>query len=91
MKGLTELDLQSALGKLIKKKSMISDSLALKVCKRGGVGAITATSNISGKLLCYIINNYKKELEIENFQLLQQLQEQTFTASYLVFCSGHYV
>ena len=30
MKGLTELDLQSALGKLLKKKSMISDSLALK-------------------------------------------------------------
>ena len=53
-----------------------SDSLALKVCKRGGAGAITATSNISGKLLCYIINNYKKELEIENFQLLQKLQEQ---------------
>ena len=53
-----------------------SDSLALKVCKRGGVGAITATSNISGKLLCYIINNYKKENKIENFQLLQKLQEQ---------------
>ena len=53
-----------------------SDSLALKVCKRGGAGAITATSNISGKLLCYIINNYKKEPEIENFQLLQKLQEQ---------------
>ena len=53
-----------------------SDSLALKVCQRGGAGAITATSNISGKLLCYIINNYKKESEIKNFQLLQQLQEQ---------------
>ena len=53
-----------------------SDSLALKVSKRGGAGAITATSNISGKLLCYIINNYKKESEIENFQLLQKLQEQ---------------
>jgi len=35
-----------------------SDSLALKVCKRGGAGAITAASNISGKLLVYIINNY---------------------------------
>ena len=30
MKGLTELDLQSALGKLLKKKSMITDSLALR-------------------------------------------------------------
>ena len=30
MKGLTELDLQSALGKLIKKRSMTSDSLALR-------------------------------------------------------------
>ena len=53
-----------------------SDSLALKVCQRGGAGAITACSNISGKLLNYIINNYKKESEIENFQLLQKLQEQ---------------
>jgi len=53
-----------------------SDSLALKVCQRGGAGAITACSNISGKLLNYIINNYKKESEIKNFQLLQQLQEQ---------------
>jgi 4-hydroxy-tetrahydrodipicolinate synthase len=53
-----------------------SDSLALKVCQRGGAGAITACSNISGKLLNYIINNYKKETEIKNFQLLQQLQEQ---------------
>ncbi len=53
-----------------------SDSLALKVCHRGGAGAITACSNISGKLLNYIINNYKKESEIKNFQLLQQLQEQ---------------
>ena len=30
MKGLTELDLQSALGKLLKKKSMITNSLALR-------------------------------------------------------------
>ncbi len=59
-----------------------SDSLALKVCKRGGAGAITATSNISGKLLCYIINNYKKELETENFQLLQKLQEQIRETSF---------
>ena len=53
-----------------------SDSLALKVCQRGGAGAITACSNISGKLLNYIINNYKKESAIQNFQLLQQLQVQ---------------
>ena len=53
-----------------------SDSLALKVCQRGGAGAITACSNISGKLLNYIINNYKKESEIQNFHLFQQLQEQ---------------
>ena len=52
-----------------------SDSLALKVCKHGGAGAITATSNISGKLLSFIINNYKDESSIENFQELQILQE----------------
>ena len=52
-----------------------SDSLALKVCKRGGAGAITATSNISGKLLSFIINNHKKEHAIQNFQEFQILQE----------------
>jgi len=52
-----------------------SDSMALKVCKRGGAGAITATSNISGKLLSFIINNYKQEHSIENFQEFQILQE----------------
>ena len=52
-----------------------SDSLALKVCKRGGAGAITATSNISAKLLSYIVNNYKEEVLIENFQEIQSLQE----------------
>jgi len=51
-----------------------SDSLALKVCKRGGAGAITATSNISGRLLSFIVNNYKKESSIDNFQELQLLQ-----------------
>jgi len=51
-----------------------SDSLALKVCKRGGAGAITATSNISGKLLSFIVNNHKEELSIDNFQELQLLQ-----------------
>ena len=48
----------------------------MKVCRSGGAGAITATSNISGKLLSYIVNNYKKESNIENFQLFQKLQEQ---------------
>ena len=51
-----------------------SDSLALKVCKQGGAGAITATSNITTKLLSYILNNYQDENKIENFQLLQDLQ-----------------
>ena len=52
-----------------------SDSLALKVTKHGGAGAITATTNISGRLLSFIINNYKKEYEIDNFEELQLLQE----------------
>mgnify|MGYP001183872542 CR=1 FL=1 len=53
-----------------------SDSLALKVCQYGGAGAITATSNISGKLLSYLINNFQNESNIENFQQLQDLQVQ---------------
>lgn len=52
-----------------------SDSLALKVAKHGGAGAITATTNISGRLLSYIINNFKNESEIDNFYELQSLQE----------------
>ena len=51
------------------------DSLALKVCKRGGAGAITAGTNIAGKLLSFIIHNYKRENEIENFSILQNLME----------------
>jgi len=51
-----------------------SDSLALKVCKRGGAGAITAVSNISGRLLSFIVNNHKEESSIDNFQELQLLQ-----------------
>ncbi len=49
------------------------DSLALSVCKRGGAGAITAGTNIAGKLLCYIIHNLHREKEIENFDSLQLL------------------
>ena len=52
-----------------------SDSLALKVCRRGGAGAITATSNISGKLLSYIVKNNNEVSSIDNFQELQLLQE----------------
>ena len=52
-----------------------SDSFALKLIKNGGAGAITATSNISGKLLSYIVNNYKNESIIKNFQEFQILQE----------------
>ena len=52
-----------------------SDSLALKVSRRGGAGAITATSNISGKLLSYIIKNNNEVSSIDNFQELQLLQE----------------
>ena len=51
------------------------DSLALKVSKHGGAGAITAASNISGRLLSFIVNNYKDESKIDNFKDLQLLQE----------------
>ncbi len=49
------------------------DSLALDICKKGGAGAITAGTNIAGKLLSFILHNYKKEKEIDNFQELQLL------------------
>ena len=52
------------------------DSLALHICKKGGAGAITAGTNISGKLLSFIINNKNKEQEIENFNNYQILLEQ---------------
>tara|TARA_Y100000588_G_scaffold225945_1_gene239834 strand:- start:35 stop:964 length:930 start_codon:yes stop_codon:yes gene_type:complete len=52
------------------------DSLALHVCKRGGAGAITAGTNIAGKLLCFIIHNIHKEKQIENFEKLQNLMQQ---------------
>ena len=60
------------------------DSLALRVCRRGGAGAITAGTNIAGKLLSFIIHNYKRENEIENFENLQGLLErirETLTSS----------
>ena len=52
------------------------DSLALHICKRGGAGAITAGTNISGKLLSFIINNNNKEKEIKGFNNFQTLLEQ---------------
>ena len=52
------------------------DSLALHICKRGGAGAITAGTNISGKLLSFIINNKNKEKEIKGFNNFQTLLEQ---------------
>ena len=52
------------------------DSLALSVVKRGGAGAITAGTNIAGKLLSFIIHNYKRENEIKNFNQLQELLQQ---------------
>ena len=55
-------------GKIIKNKVISHE--ALKVCKRGGAGAITATSNISGKLLSFIVNNHKEESLIDNFDVL---------------------
>ena len=51
------------------------DSLALKIYKRGGAGAITAGTNIAGRLLSFIINNSNKEKEIENFNSYQALLE----------------
>ena len=53
-----------------------SDSLALKAVRSGGAGAITAVSNISGKLLSYIINHWKEESSISKFSAIQKLQEE---------------
>ena len=52
------------------------DSLALNICKRGGAGAITAGTNVCGKLLNFIIKNYKNENNIKNFNNLQNLLQQ---------------
>jgi len=50
------------------------DSIALNVVKRGGAGAITAGTNVSGKLLCYILKNLNNEKNLKNFNELQDLQ-----------------
>tara|TARA_B100000575_G_C23008398_1_gene580910 strand:- start:90 stop:1019 length:930 start_codon:yes stop_codon:yes gene_type:complete len=49
------------------------DSLALNVCKRGGAGAITAGTNVCGKLLSFILKNYNQEKEIKKFNEMQTL------------------
>ena len=51
------------------------DSLALSISKRGGAGAITAGTNVCGKLLSFILKNYKNENSIKNFNELQSLLE----------------
>ena len=53
-----------------------SDSLALKVVKNGGAGAITAVSNISGQLLSFIINNCRDESKVPKLIEFQKLQEE---------------
>ena len=53
-----------------------SDSLAYKVVKNGGAGAITAASNISGQLLSFIVNNCKDESSVPNLIEYQKLQEE---------------
>ena len=53
-----------------------SDSLALKVMKNGGAGAITAVSNISASLLSFIVKNWKEESSISKFSEIQKLQEE---------------
>ena len=52
-----------------------SDSLALQACKKGGAGAITATANVSGKLLSYIVKKSKADIDIEDLGIFQKLQE----------------
>ena len=53
-----------------------SDSFVLKLLKNGGAGAITATSNISAKLLAFIFNNFQNASTISNFDELQNLQSE---------------
>ncbi len=50
-------------------------AMALHTTKRGGAGAITGDANITAKLLSFIIQNFKKEKEIDNFDGLQTLIE----------------
>ena len=49
--------------------------MALHTSRRGGAGAITGDANITAKLLSFIIHNFKREKEIDNFNDLQVLIE----------------
>ena len=50
-------------------------AMALHTTKRGGAGAITGDANITAKLLSFIIHNFKREKEIDNFDAIQSLIE----------------
>ena len=50
-------------------------AMALHTTKRGGAGAITGDANITAKLLSFIIHNFKREKEIDNFDTIQSLIE----------------
>ena len=50
-------------------------AMALHTTKRGGAGAITGDANITARLLSFIIHNFKKEKEIDNFDAFQNLIE----------------
>jgi len=50
-------------------------AMALHTTRRGGAGAITGDANISAKLLSFIIHNFKREKEIDNFDDLKILME----------------
>ena len=52
-----------------------SDSLALPVIKKGAVGAITATANISVQLLSFIVKNAKNEEMKVNLEKAHFLQD----------------
>ena len=51
------------------------DSLALNICKRGGAGAITAGTNVCGKLLSFILKNHKNVHYIGKKDPMNWLQE----------------
>ncbi len=50
-------------------------AMALHTTKRGGAGAITGDANITARLLSFIIHNFKREKELENFDAIQSLIE----------------
>ena len=50
-------------------------AMALHTTKRGGAGAITGDANITARLLSFIIHNFKREKEIDNFNAMQSLIE----------------